>query len=331
MRWPPLTVSEARRTVPRVRNATIDWLLESDPAIRWQVLRDLTDASPEDVAAERAKVPHEGWGALLLSKQEPTGDWGPNDEPGDHWQWNMSTLMQLRWFEPDPFDGRVVDAIGRTRDQVTWGEEFANNPFFDGETEPCINGMTLSIGAYFQQAVEKLATRLLGEELGDGGWNCESDYGDSVVSSFDSTLCVIEGLLLYERAGMPQASAAAAARVRGEQYLLERGLFRSKRSGEIVDDGYLEFGLPQRWRYDILRALDHFRRVGDPPDPRVSEALDIVEKGAVEKARDAAERWPLVERKVISHRHLDGALGDDHALRWNALRAMRVLRWAGRL
>lgn len=306
-------------------DSTVDWLLRSDPAIRWQALRDLTDAAPEDVAAERAKVPHEGWGALLLSKQEPSGDWGPDDEPGDHWQWNLSTLMQLRWFEPDPFDDRIVDAIGRTRDHVTWGAEFGDNPFFDGETEPCINGMTLSIGAYFHQPVETIATRLLGEELGDGGWNCEADYGDSVVSSFDSTLCVIEGLLLYERAGMPQAAAAAAARVRGEQYLLERGLFRSKRSGEIVDDGYLEFGLPQRWRYDILRALDHFRRVGDPPDPRVSEALD-----RVEKARDADGRWPLVERKVISHRHLDGEVGDDHALRWNALRALRVLKWAGR-
>ncbi len=117
-------------------DSTIDWLLGSDAAIRWQALRDLTDASPEEVAAERARVPHEGWGALLLSKQESTGDWGPNDEPGDHWQWNMSTLMQLRWFEPDPFDDKIVDAIGRTRDHVTWGEEFGDNPFFDGETEP---------------------------------------------------------------------------------------------------------------------------------------------------------------------------------------------------
>jgi len=303
---------------------TVDWLLTSDPAIRWQALRDLTDASPEEVAAERARVPHEGWGALLLSKQLPSGDWGPDEKPGDRWQWNLSTLVQLRWFDPDPHDEKVATAIAATRDQVTWGPEFGDASFFDGETEECINGQTLSVGAYFGQPVEPLVTKLLGGEQPDGGWNCDSERG-STVSSFDSTLCVIEGLLLYERHGGPQASAAAAARVRGEEYLLQRGLFRSKRTGEVADERYLDVGLPQRWRYDILRALDHFQRVGEAPDPRVAEALDVVEQ-----KRDADGRWPLVEHREIGHRHLDGEIGEDHAARWNTLRGLRVLRWAGR-
>lgn len=305
-------------------DATLDWLLESDPAIRWQTLRDLTDASPEDVAAERARVPREGWGALLLSRQQPSGDWGPDEEPGDRWRWNLSTLVQLRWLEPDPHDEKVAAAIAATAAGVTWGPEFGDAAFFDGETEECINGQVLSVGAYFGQPVEALVTRLLGGEQPDGGWNCDSERG-STVSSFDSTLCVIEGLLLYERHGGPQASAAAAARVRGEEYLLQRGLFRSKRTGEVAAERYLEFGRPQRWRYDILRALDHFQRVGDDPDPRLSDALDIVEQ-----KRDADGRWPLVEQQEIGHRHLDGEAGEDHASRWNALRGMRILRWAGR-
>lgn len=319
-----LSSSAVARTVLSMSDATLDWLLESDPAIRWQALRDLTSASPEEIATERARVPYEGWGARLLAEQLPNGDWGPDAQPGDAWRWNLSTLVQVRWFEPDPHDGKVASALALTREHTTWGAEFGDSPFFDGETEECINGQTLAVGAYFLQPVDALAAKLLHREQPDGGWNCRSDRG-STVSSFDSTIAVLEGLLLYERHGGVHAAAAAAARVRGEEYLLERGLFRRLRTGEVADEHYLDSGVTTYWRYDILRALDHFQRVGDAPDARISEALDVLES-----RRDAGGRWDVVEHEEIGHRHLAGEVGDDLARRWNTLRARRVLAWAGR-
>jgi hypothetical protein len=237
--------------------SVVDWLLDSDPAIRWQVLRDL--------AAHRAI-------ALIA-------------ENG-------------RW-------------------------ENAGQRYFDGEVEPCINGRTIETGAYFAVEVTPIVARILGERLADGGWNCEVENG-SVRSSFDTTINVLDGLLEFERA-TGGSTEVREARRSGEQYLLQRDLFRRKSTGEVANPAYLEFVFPYYWHYDVLRALDYFRRAGAEPDARMAEAVDIV----CSKRRPDG-RWSL-DRVHPGRVHFDLEAGVGLPSRWNTLRALRVLDWwAGR-
>lgn len=288
------------------------WLLDSDPAIRWQVLRDLVHASEEEVAAERARTATEGWGAQLLDRQRPDGTWGDGS-----WAPTLHTLHLLKDLGVDPASERVRAMVERVREKVTWGPEFWNSPFFEGEVEPCINGNTLAIGAYFGEIRDNLIERLLSEQLADGGWNCEAERG-SVRSSFHSTICVLEGLLEVEKA-RGAAPAITAARNRAHEYLLDRRLFRRLSTGEVIAPAWTRFAFPTFWHYDVLRGLDCFRSAGVARDERMDEALALVEK-----RRHQNGRWPLAQP------HEDPTdfpmeAGRGKASRWITLRAMRVL------
>jgi hypothetical protein len=307
----------------------LDWLLDSDPAIRWQVLRDLGDAPANVVAAERARVAHEGWGARLLALQGDDGLWAGgacfpgnyfahrHEYQGQPWTSTLPTLQLLHELGVDPANPRVQWAVARVHAQCRW--EHDNQRFFDGEVEPCINGRTVALGVYFGQDVAPIVTRLLDESLADGGWNCEAENG-SVRSSFATTINVLEGLLTYERAfgGSP---ALVAARRRGEEYLLERNLMRRKSTGQIVTPAWQQFSFPVRWHYDVLRALDYFRAAGDAPDPRLGEAIALVRS-----KRQPDGRW-LLENTHPGAVHFELEDGDGRPSRWNTLRALRVLRW----
>jgi hypothetical protein len=310
----------------------IDWLLDSEPAVRWQVLRGLTDEPPAAVAAERARVATEGWGARLLALRDEDGRWAggacfPADFRGDFsagqpWTSTLPTLRLLREFGIDPNAAPMAETIALIEKNCRW--EHAGQRFFDGEVEPCINGGTLAVGAYFGATVEGIVDRLLTEQLADGGWNCEAETG-SVRSSFDTTICVLEGLLEFERAGGGSPDVAAA-RTQGEQYLLERRLFRRLSTGEVVDNDWLQFSFPTNWHYDVLRALDYFRAVDGPADSRLAEAVDLVRS-----KRRPDGTWALEN----THRgavHFTMEDGDGAPSRWNTLRALRVLAWydAGR-
>ena len=304
----------------------LDWLLDSDPAIRWQTLRDLVGAPRDVLAAERARVAEEGWGARLLDLQGEDGLWdGGACFPAQKFDWSEGqpwtatepTLTLLRAFEVDPRCERVQHAVAQVRDHCRW--EHAGQRFFDGEVEPCINGRTVALGVYFGQDVESIVTRLVAEQLEDGGWNCEAENG-SVRSSFDTAINVLEGLLAHERA-TGGTSASIAARRRGEEYLLERKLFRRKSTGEVVDPAWLQFSFPTRWHYDVLRALEYFRAAGDPPDPRMDEAIDLL------RSRQQPDgTWPL-ENTHRGKVHFVLEDGDGQPSRWNTLRAQRVLNW----
>jgi hypothetical protein len=308
---------------------TNDWLLDADPAIRWQVLRDLTDSTSEEVAAERARVAVEGWGAQLLALQDSDGRWdGGTYRPGwvdeskpffDAWTATHFSLQLLRELGLDPESPQARAAVALVRENVRW--EANDALYFEGETEPCINGIAVANGAYFEEPVDGIVERLLDDQLPDGGWNCWAEYG-AEVSSFHTTICVLEGLLESEqKAGFSEE--VAAARRRGEEYLLERGLFRSKSTGQIIDPRFTMFSFPARWYYDVLRALDYFRSTGAGPDDRCSEAVDLVAG-----KRDDQGRWPLENtHEGPTHFELEGPEGFPS--RWNTLRAQRVLRWAG--
>lgn len=300
------------------------WLLDSDPAIRWQVLRDLTDAPAEVVAVERARVATEGWGAQVLGLQRPDGQWG-DGVAVPFWWTNMYSLVYLRDFGIDPAEARVRAAIARVKEQVTWGPEFGNSPFFAGEVEPCINGRVVALGAYFGVRDDKLVDRLLGEQLGDGGWNCEAERG-SKRSSFHTTLCVLEGLLAYEQAlgatESARAAQVAAARARAHEYLLQRRLLRRLSTGEVIDFAWTQLAFPPLWHYDVLRGLEYFRAAGVRPEERTQEAIETLRS-----RRQADGRWRL----DVRHKHTlypemaGGDVGESN--RWITLRALRVLRW----
>ncbi len=297
------------------RPAHIKWLLDSDPAIRWQVMRDLTNESPGVIAAERARVASEGWGAQLLARQSPTGKWGGR-KADRGLLITFYSLVVLKDLGLEPASPQSRKMTGRVERLVfQWHN---NRPFFHGETEPCINGRILGLGAYFKEPNDALAAQLLNEQLEDGGWNCEAPK--SRRSSFHTTICVLEGLLEYERAGRKSA-AVTAARKRAENYLLERKLLRSLRTGEIIDKRWLRFSFPAFWHYDLLRGLDYLRNAGIKPDSRVREAIETVIA-----RRHQNGRWPLnllhPERIPLA---METAVGS--ASRWNTLRALRVLRW----
>jgi hypothetical protein len=304
----------------------IDWLLEGDPAIRWQVLRDLTDAPPDEVAAERAGVERVGWAARLLAQEDPDGPWAGGacfpasyrgGEPGQPWTATMHTLQTLQLLGLDPAATSARRAIALVAENARW--EHAGQKYFDGEVEPCINGRTVETGAYFGIDVAPVVDRLLSERLADGGWNCEAENG-SVRSSFDTTMNVLDGLLEFERA-TGASDDVRSARRGAEEYLLERALFRRKSTNQVVAPSYLEFAFPYYWHYDVLRALDYFRAAGAQRDPRMAKAVELV------RSKQQPNGTWLLDRIHPGRVYFDleGAAGTPS--RWNTLRALRVLRW----
>jgi hypothetical protein len=229
----------------------------------------------------------------------------------------MDALALLREMGVDPSSERARLAITRVKANLTF-ETLGNRPYFEGETEACINGAILAFGSYFGERCESIVDRLLGEQLADGGWNCEAPL--STRSSFNSTIRVLEGLLEYERK-WGAATAITDARLKAHEYLLERRMFRRLTTGEIINRRWMRFTFPTMWHYDILRGLDYLRNADVEPDERLDEAIRVVEA-----RRHQNGRWPM------NHLHAD-RLGFSlepeigRASRWNTMRAMRVLKW----
>ena len=323
-----MATNSPKRQVPKPKRSVIRWLLDSDPSIRWQAMRDLIGAPADEVADERARVATEGVGRRLLALQGVDGRWG-----GAAWNrgWNstMHVLSLLRELGLDPASDQARRAVGLVRDRVTWHgcgpPECDGNPFFAGELEPCINGQVAASGAYFGQDVRGIVDRLLAEQLADGGWNCEAANG-STRSSFNTTICVLEALLEYELAGGSSAEVTEA-RLRGQDYLLERRMFRRRSTGEVIerdrkgDAAWTRFAFPTWWHYDVLRGLEYLRRAGVAPDERVAEAIDLVAS-----KHDDDGRWPL-ETQYSGKMPVETDEGEDQPSRWNTLRALRVLDW----
>ena len=299
--------------------SVLDWLLDSDPSIRWQVLRDLADADVDSVAAERARVAEEGWGRRLLDSQRPDGQWG-DGEAHPFWWTNLYTMLYLRDLGADPENDRTRRAIELVHSRVNWGPWHGYSPFFEGEEEPCINGRVVALGAYFGRPSLRLVDLLLSEQLDDGGWNCETING-SVRSSFHSTICVLEGLLAHEGV-FGEDSAITEARERGAEYLLERHLLRRLSTGVVIDEGWRLLAFPPLWHYDVLRGLEYAVKAGFKNDPRLAEAIETVES-----RRLSDGRWPLdVRHKDTLYEEIAGALGGPN--RWITFRALRTLRRA---
>jgi hypothetical protein len=309
---------------------TIGWLLEGDPAIRWQVMADLLDEDPDAVARERARVAREGWGAALLAARGHDGQWAggahfPKEEPtlpGQPWTSTAHVLTELRLLGADPADPAVREAIADVKRVTHW--EYDDEPYFEGEVEPCINGALVTNAVYYGEDPSPIVERLLGERMADGGWNCEQEHG-SVRSSFDTTISVIEALAAYERAGHPGSvdpHRVREARASGEHYLLERDLLRRRTTGEIPKPTYTQLAFPPRHEYDVLRALEHFRSVGAMPQESMREAIDLLH---AKRRGDGTWALDVVHGGDAVNDY--GPVGEPN--RWITLKALRVLRWAG--
>jgi hypothetical protein len=305
----------------------LDWLLDADPAIRWQAMRDLTDAPADQLAAERGRVATEGWGARLLALRREDGLWdtGTSDP-----EWiSLLALLMLRDMGLDPSSEEARGAIGLVHKNATWHSRgpWHGTPVSAGEVEPCINGRVVTVGSYFGLDVTGIVERLLGEQMADGGWNCEQENG-STRGSFHTTINVLEGLLEHQRATGGSAEVTAALE-RGQEYLLERRMLRRLSSGELIDPAFTLFSFPTGWHYDALRGLDYLRSAGVTPDSRVAEAVDLIRA-----KRDAEGRWALENphmSEMVNARVRDLEFGMDERegrpSYWNTLRAMRVLDW----
>lgn len=342
-----------------VDDPVVQWLLEGDPAIRWQVLRDLLNAPEAEVAAERARVEHEGWGARMMALRAPDGLWGngacfPNTaafaeataralaageapppfpssdaepdqartdesaaEPGQPWTATYPVLLDLCHLG-FPSDSPVMQETARlVASNCRW--EFDGLPFFAGEVDCCINAGTILIGTYLGVDVDQVVQRLVADQMPDGGWNCWAETRPAP-GSFASTLDVIEALLRWER-HTGGSDEVRQARTNGEEYLLQRHLFRSLRTGEVVNRQWALFSYPPRWHYDLLKATDYFARRGGAADPRLSEAIEHVRA-----KRQPDGRW-LLENSHPGAVHFRFEEADGTPSRWNTLRALRVLRW----
>lgn len=295
------------------------WLLEGDPSVRWQVLRDLADASPQEVGAERQRIAAEGWGARLLATQDPDGRWaGALYSP--KWTSTTYTLLLLHWLGLAPGHPQALAAC-----RLLWDEA----KVFDGgltlaksirQPETCITAMLVLLAASFGLSHERLdpAVRwLLDQQLDDGGWNCETVRSGSRHGSFHTSISALDALLEYQRSAGPMP--VAAAMIEGRRFFLDHRLHRSHRTGAVVDPAFSRFPFPPQWHFDVLRGLEHFRAAGTSPDQRLADAVDVVRASCRTDGTWPTQRahpgrtWFRMEPPGPS--------------RWTTLRALRILRW----
>jgi hypothetical protein len=312
--------------VTRNGDSVSRWLLDGDPAIRWQVLHDLVGAADRSVVRERQKVAHEGWGARLLAKQDAEGTWagGLSSDGGLYhpkWISTTYTMLLLRDFGLPVGNRQARRACKLLLEQGLQRDGGINYGWW-GVSETCVTGMVLSILCAFEHdddRIDIVANHLLDQQMPDGGWNCRRRFG-ATHSSVHTTISALEGLQCYELHCRKKVRAVQTAQRRGREFLLMHKLFRSHRTGKIIKPIFVRFAFPPRWHYDILRALDYFQAVNAPCDPRLAEAIEIVRQG-----RGEGGRWPLQHVfKGKTYFELERLGGPS---RWNTLRALRVLKW----
>lgn len=306
--------------IPQVRSAAqdvIEWLLEGDPALRWQVLQDLAGAAPGEVSFERHRVASEGWGARLLASQDGEGTWAKGLYL-PKWTSTTYTLLLLRWLGLPARDPRAIRGC-----QCLWeGATYTDGGLTLGYRAPetCITGMLVLLASHFLYSdprVDEAVAWLLRDQLPDGGWNCRAVRTGSRHSSFHTSVIVLEALLAYRASGGEIDVREASAR--GREFFLLHHLYRSHTTGGIARQEFTRFPFPPQWHFDVLRGLEYFRDAGSPPDPRLSEAVE-----SILAARSPDGRWkrypPYPGRQWFT-------LEPPGPSRITTLRCLRVLGW----
>lgn len=302
-----------------------EWLLAGDAAIGWQVQRDLLEADPAQYESVRRQTESCGWGQALLSRQDPDGRWG-GGVYSPKWISTTYSLLLLRRFGLPPDNAQAQRGCGILLDTSLYPDGGLNIHKAGTHSETCVTGMGLALAVYFRTPDERphiLAEHLLEQQMADGGWNCRSYEGDTH-SSFHTTISVLEGLREYERSQPQSREAVRRAQARGREFLLQHRLFKSHRTGEVVDARMTRFSFPPRWYYDVLRALDYFQDCQAGWDARLEDALELL----ITK-RKTDGRWVLQNRH--SGRTFFEMEQTGEPSRWNTLRALRVLKWWGKV
>lgn len=300
----------------------IAWLLEGDVSVQYQVHRDLLGSERPDL---RARIAEEGWGARFLSTQKPEGHWGQRFyQP--KWISTHYTLLDLKNLAISPQNEAIRASITQVIEKHK-GPDGGILPIgVSQKSDMCINGMFLNYACYFgaeAEALTSIVDCLLAEHMADGGFNCYSNTRGAVHSSMHTTISVLEGILEYEKGGYRYRLAdLRRAQQQSIEFLLQHRLFRSDRTGEVIDKKWLMLSYPSRWKYDILRALDYFQSAGLGYDPRMADAVAVLEK---KRRKDGT--WP-VQAKHPGQTHFDMEKTGGPS-RWNTLRALRVLQHFG--
>lgn len=300
---------------------TIDWLLKGDASIRWQVMRDLLDEPPRGYEKERTKIATEGWGEKLLARQDADGKWGGGIY-NPKWVSTTYTLLLLRQFGLPQNTPEAQKGCQHFLLKGIYRDGGINLFKSTDYSETCINGMILTLLSYFRlpdECVHSVAHFLLKEQMPDGGWNCQRGRG-ATHASFHTTISVLDGMYEYRQAYPEKAGAIDKAIKKAHEFLFVHHLFRSHRTGKIVDAAMTRMYFPPRWHYDFLRALDYFQSVRAECDVRMQDAIELLKAKQQPNGRWAANRpWPgrvFFELEKV---------GEDS--RWNTLRALRVLKW----
>lgn len=305
--------------------AAMPWLLDGDAAIRWQARRDLLDEPEEAYARDRALVSTTGWGGRLLELQSPDGTWG-RGLYGPKWTSTTYTLLLLRRCGLDPTDPRPRRGVAQLWDHARYFDGGLTAAVTIDLPEACITSMYVTLACYFgldDPRVDEAITWLLHNQLPDGGWNCRNvRFGDRH-SSFHTSISALEALTEARRVGRGDQNAHALALDGGREFFLAHHLYKSHRTGEVVDPAFTRLSFPPRWRYDILRGLDHFAASDTPWDERFGDAVDAL----VQRRRNDG-RWP------VQQKHSGRVWFDMEKIggpsRWNTLRGLRALRWVDR-
>ncbi len=313
--------SEKIYSIMSDQNPVIQWLLEGDPVIRWQTLRDLVGSNPNEIQQERERIANEGWGARLLALQDQNGTWGGGIY-SPKWISTTYTMLLLRQLGLPPKNIQAHKACQILLERGFYSDGGINYFGSLKHSETCVTGMILSTLAYFQYEDDRnhtLAEHLLNQQMPDGGWNCQS-YKGATHSSFHTTILVLEGLREYEKFQPKNIEKIQQAQQKGREFLLIHRLFKSHRTGEIVNPAFTRFSFPPRWHYDILRALDYFQECRAEKDARLSDAIAIVLKRQTREGK-----W------ILQNRHPGRTFFEMEQVgepsRWNTLRALRILKW----
>ncbi len=300
----------------------IDWLLEGDVSIQYQVYRDLLATEKPHL---RSRIATEGWGAQFLSYRKKEGHWGQRFyQP--KWISTHYTILDLKNLAISQNNNEIKQSISQVIQKLK-GPDGGIFPIgAEKKSDVCVNGMFLNYAAYFwikEDNLKSIVDFLLSEHMEDGGFNCNSNTKGAVHSSLHSTISVLEGIFEYAKNGYGyRLEELQEAADKSRTFILQHRLFRSDRTGNIIDKKMLMLSYPSRWKYDILRALDYFQFAGINYDPRMQDALDILKK-----KRRKDNKWP-VQAKHPGQTHFDMEKTGGPS-RWNTLRALRILKHFG--
>ncbi len=304
---------------PHVRDTVLDWLAEGDPAIRWQVERDLLHKAPQIWEGTRLSVERIGWGKRLLDEQDEDGTWGMGLY-GPKWTSTTYTLLLLWRLGLPPSNPQAITGCRRILDDATWIDGGVS--LFTGQllAEKCVNGMVLSLTSFFDVSdsrTDSVADMLVTGRLADGGWNCE-DFRGATHSSFHTTISALEGLQEWRRrTGNSDADEAIAS---AQEFMLRHHMYLSHRTGEVINKEWTTFHFPPRWHYDVLRGLEHLQDAGVSPDPRARDAIELVLSKRLKDGRwGKGSQYSGRVYFVLEPGRVPG--------RWNTLRALRILNW----